>query len=410
MKIRPVVYIVPAIILGLSLIIGSSLLLYVFIFLTAIGLLSFLWVWLGLRGLNVETGNIPVYCNTGDSFNDKLIVTNEGIVPKLLLKARVENNLPGNNTVSILNIPGRQSKSWDNSITCRRRGRYTFGPVSFTSSDPFNLFSKECIIGKTREITVYPRVIELPLFRTSLSSLVDFGHGSTGRRISQISPSASSVREMVNGDSQEHIHWRSTAHTGKLMVKVFDAEHSSDETKNTWVVLDMGRTVHFGESDESTVEYSVTVAASLLKKYLDSGMRVGLSISGNTHYVTSPNAGNVHFLKMLEELALVQAVGEESIGESILDPGQFGSEHCTVIVITPEADETVIEALRKIKNYGYTVVVVFIDALTFGGQLSPEYAVHSLGSAGIQSYIVRKGDNLSKALDSSIALRYSRYV
>jgi uncharacterized protein (DUF58 family) len=410
MKTRPVVYIVPAIILGLSLIIGSSLLFYVFVFLAVIGMLAFMWVWLGLRGLKVETGDVPVHCNTGDSFNDKLTVTNEGLVPKLLLKARVENNLPGNSNTSILNIPGRQSRSWDNIITCKRRGRYTFGPISFNSSDPLNLFSGERLIGKTREITVYPQVIELPLFRASLSSLIDFGHGSTGRRISQISPSASSIREMVNGDSQEHIHWRSTAHTGKLMVKVFDAEHSSDETKNTWVVLDMGRTVHFGAGDESTVEYGVTVAASLLKKYLDSGIRVGLSIAGNTHYMTSPNGGNVHFSKMLEELALVQADGEELIGDSILDPAQFGSEHCTVIVITPEADEAVIEALRKMKNYGYTVVVVFIDALSFGGRLSPEYAVHSLGSAGIQAYIIRKGDNLARALDTSVALWYSRYV
>ena len=410
MKIRPVVYIVPAIILGLSLIIGSSLLLYVFIFLTVIGLLAFLWVWLGLRGLKIATGEIPTYCYTGDSFSDELTVTNENIIPKLLLKARVENNLPGNNNVSILNIPGWRSQSWHNNITCRRRGRYIFGPVSITSSDPFNLFSRASVIGKTREITVYPRVIELPLFRTSLSSLVDFGHGSTGRRISQISPSASSVREMVNGDSQEHIHWRSTAHTGKLMVKVFDAEHSSDETKNTWVVLDMDRTAHFGEGDESTEEYSVTVTASLLKKYLDSGKSVGLSISGSMPYITSPNVGNVHFLKMLEELALVKADGEEPIGESILDPGHFGSGHCTIIVVTPEADEAVIEALRKLKNYGYTVVVVFVDALSFGGKQSPEYAVHSLGSVGIQAYIVKKGDNLSRALDSSVALWYSRYV
>jgi uncharacterized protein (DUF58 family) len=379
-------------------------------FLMVIGLLAFLWVWLGLHELKVETGEIPPYCNTGTSFKNELSITNTSIIPKLLLRTNLESNLPGYRAISVLNIPGKRSHSWQNNITCRRRGRYSLGPVSVTSSDPFNLFSRAITIGKKREIIVYPRIVELSLFRTSLSSLVDFGHGTTGRRISQISPSASSVREMVNGDSQEHIHWRSTAHSGKLMVKVFDAEHSTDETKNAWIVLDMNHSSHFGEGDESTEEYGVTVAASLLKKYLDSGMRVGLKISNSQLYEIQPNGGSVHYSKILEELAITKADGELSLDETALDPLYFGSGHCTVIVITPVTGETIIESLRRLKNHGYTVVVIFIDTLSFGGKLSPEYAVHRLGSAGIQAYVVRKGDNLARALDSSIALWYSRYV
>jgi uncharacterized protein (DUF58 family) len=278
-----------------------------------------------------------------------------------------------------------------------------------TAGDPFGLFFRQKQIGNQQSIIVYPKIVDLPLFHTSLSSLVDFGRSAGGRRISQISPSASSVREMVSGDSQEHIHWRSTAHTGKLMVKVFDAEHSSEETKNAWIVLDMNEKTQVGQGEESTDEYAVTIAASLVKKYLDEGMHTGLDISSDKGDSFSPNTGTSHFNKMLETMALVQAKGNIPMAEFLHDFGRFGN-HSTVVVITPDSGDAVLQELRRMKNYGHTVVAIFLDRSTFDSGNAPEQAVHNLGSAGIQVYVVKKGDNLARALDSSVALWYSRYV
>lgn len=410
MKIRPVVYIVPAVILAFSLLIGSGLLFRVFVLLMVIGILALLWVWLGLWGLKVRDEDIPLSCYASDHFNATNTLINDSIVPKIGLKAEVKNTLPGYKNTAMVNINSHNIRSWENIVTCRRRGRFSLGPVSITSTDPFGLFSRNIEIGRARNITVYPRIIELPLFRTSFASLVDFGHGASGRRISQISPSASSIREMVSGDSQEHIHWRSTAHTGKLMVKVFDAEHSSEETKDAWVVLDMNQAVHSGQDEESTDEYCVTAAASLVKKYLDNGMRVGLKVNDRQVNSIPLNSGNSHYLQILEQLTGVNTDGDRPLYNLLVDPVQFGSGHRTVIVITPESNEQIIDALRALKNHGHSVVAVFIDSLSFGGLASPDYAVRNLGTAGVQAYIIRKGDNLARALDSSTALWYSRYV
>ncbi len=410
MKIKPVVFIVPAVILVVSLLIGSSLLFRVFVSLAVIGLLAFLWAWLGLWGLKTRHEDIPVSCQATDNISDRITIINDNILPKIALKVEVKNNLPGYTNLATLSVSSHKERSWENIISCRRRGRYTLGPAAVTSADPFGLFSRCKDIGETREITVYPKIIELPLFRTSTASLVDLGHGMSGRRISQISPSASSVREMVNGDSQEHIHWRSTAHTGKLMVKVFDAEHSTEETKDAWLVLDMNQSVHTGKEEESTEEYCVTAAASLIKKYLDSGMRVGLTINDRRFEPVPLNVGNSHYLHMLERLTLVKADGDRPLADIILDPRQFGNGHRTVIIITPAADERIVDTIRGLKNYGHSVVAVFVDTQSFGGPISPEFAVRILGTAGVQGYVVRKGDNLARALDSSKALWYSRYV
>jgi len=409
MKIRPLVYIVPTAILLVALLIGSSLLFQVFLFLIFTGVIALLWVLLGTHGLRVEQGDIPVYSHAGSSFTSELIVKNESVFPKWLLKANIQNNIPGFSPPTILNLPGRGVQPWQNTLTCRTRGLFHVGPLTVTAGDPFGLFSRQKQIGNQQSIIVYPKIVDLPLFHTSLSSLVDFGRSAGGRRISQISPSASSVREMVSGDSQEHIHWRSTAHTGKLMVKVFDAEHSSEETKNAWIVLDMNEKTHVGQREESTDEYAVTIAASLVKKYLDEGMHTGLDISSDKGDSFSPNTGTSHFNKMLETMALVQAKGNIPMAEFLHDFGRFGN-HSTVVVITPDSGDAVLQELRRMKNYGHTVVAIFLDRSTFDSGNAPEQAVHNLGSAGIQVYVVKKGDNLARALDSSVALWYSRYV
>jgi uncharacterized protein (DUF58 family) len=409
LKIRPVVYIVPLVILAVAVATGSSLLLRVFTLLAVVGLVGLFWTWVGARGLSAEVGDTPAYCHAGDTFKEELTIANQSRLPKLLLQVEEDTDLPGYRNARVMKLAAQDRQAWLTAVKCRRRGRYHFGAVSATAGDPFGLFSQTRRLGKPATIMVYPQIVELPYFRTSFSSLIDFGHGASGRRISQISPSASSVREMVNGDSQEHIHWRSTAHTGKLMVKTFDAEHSSDNSKNVWIVLDLQKQAHYEQADETSEDYCVTAATSLARKYLDDGLRVGLIAHGDREYSFPPNAGAPHFMKMLESMALMRATGDIPVERVTADADRF-SGNSTVVVVTPQSTEVVVNALRHLKNYGHSVVAVFVDSSSFGGPVSPDHVAQSLGTIGAQVYVVRRGEDIARALDSRAALWYSRYV
>ena len=142
---------------------------------------------------------------------------------------------------------------------------------------------------------------------------------------------------------------------------------------------------------------------------MDDGMRVGLVAHGDRVYSFSPDMGNPHFLKMLESLALLKAEGNRPIEELISNPDNF-SISSTVVVITPQSTESVVDALRHLKSYGNSVVGVFVDSSSFGGFLNPEHAASAMGALGEPVYVVKNGDNLSKALDSRTALWYSRYL
>jgi uncharacterized protein (DUF58 family) len=409
MKIRPIVYIIPLIILAIALLMGSSLLLRVFTLLFVVGLVGVIWTVTGLRGLQLKNGDIPNHCQVGGHFKEELTVINESKLPKLLLKVEETTSLKGYHNTIVLNLPAGDSKTWQSTVECHQRGLHTLGSLTVVAGDPFGLLSSQRTLGTPNSIIVYPRVVELPYFRSSYSGQLDFGYETNSRRTSQISPSASSVREMVSGDSQEHIHWRSTAHTGKLMVKIFDAEHSSDDTKDVWIVLDMQQAAQAGQDKESTEEYGVTIAASLAKKYLDDGMKVGLFASGEQTYTLTPSADQSRFSQILESLALIRATGNEPVESLLSGTERFGSGSA-IVVITPQSTEGVLNALRRLKNYGHPVLAVLLDNSSFGGTLSPMHMAQVLGATGSQAYIVRQGDNLTKALDSRKARWYTRYI
>ena len=357
----------------------------------------------------MATSPLPVILHAGASIDRELTVANRGRMPRFLLRAEEKSDIPGYRNAALLKVGGESTQAWRSAMQLPVRGRFNVGSIDVTAQDPFGLFGRTIRLGTPSQITVFPKVLDLPLFRTSFSSLMDFGQGGSSRRISQISPSASSVREMASGDSQEHIHWRSTAHVGKLMVKVFDSERSSDNSKNVWILLDMERGSHQGSGAESTEEYAVTVAASLAKKYLDDGMRVGMVSSAEKDYRIAPGDSSTHFTKLLEALTFVSAKGTtpvDKLVQQIEQPGDASS----IVLITPSSSESVMNGLRLLRAYSHPVAAVLVDSSSFGGADDPSYLAQSLAAIGAQVYVVRKGDNISRALDSRGAIWNSRYA
>jgi uncharacterized protein (DUF58 family) len=292
-------------------------------------------------------------------------------------------------------------------LACTRRGKYGIGSVSVTSGDPFGLFTKRVMMGESSKIIVYPRIVDLPLFKSV--SLNDFGYASGFQSISQISPNASSVREFASGDSLHHIHWHTTAHTGKLMVKMFDADHSYNSSKIFWVVIDMDENAHAGHGDESTEEYAVTIAASLIRHHLESGMKVGMISAANQSHLFSPSRGEQYLWGMMEALALVRAEGKMPLGQLILSHVEDFKEDPVIMIIATSASRQLMEAVRRLKSQVESVVVVLLDASSFNGKGGDLNSAHNLSLLGVQVYSIRHGDEISKALDSRSSVWQTRY-
>jgi uncharacterized protein (DUF58 family) len=397
LKARTIILIVPVVLLAVALAGGSSLMLRLFFVSVLVPLAGYLWTVFGIRGVGVRAEEPPEHCQVGEQFQQAISVYNNSRIPKLWLKLEANTDMPGSDGATFVNLPRKSYYQWDTSVFCQRRGRYDVGSVVATAADPFGLFSRQRKLGKPQSVLVYPPTFDLPLFKLSSSS--DLGRGSGYQSLSQISPNASSVREFITGDSLRHIHWQSTAHTGRLMVKVFDADRSYGGTKTLWVVMDMQGTHHAGQDIETTEEYGIAIGASLIRKYVESGMRVGMLAQGDQSCIFPPERGEEHLWRILEALALVRATGQVPIAELLYDKmGQF-RDNPAVIIITPSATGQLIDVIRHLRGRVESIVVVLLDAASFGGYTTAMDISRNLTMAGVKVYTVRQGDELARVLD-----------
>ncbi|HEV7211153.1 MAG TPA: DUF58 domain-containing protein [Blastococcus sp.] len=99
-----------------------------------------------------------------------------------------------------------------------RRGRHTLGPLRLRLLDPFGLVERTAVGTDTAPLVVVPRVLPLP------PAGLTAGHGGGGegarRSIAVHGEDDVSTREYRHGDDLRKVHWRATARTGELMVRL----------------------------------------------------------------------------------------------------------------------------------------------------------------------------------------------
>ena len=111
--------------------------------------------------------------------------------------------------------PGKES-TWE-PVLFAKRGLYKFGPAEIRTTDPFGLIHFVQKLEARTEVVVYPQVFSLHGFPVRGRSTETGTRGSFMRRGDEFSD----LREYRHGDDPRHIHWKSVARTGKLIVKEY---------------------------------------------------------------------------------------------------------------------------------------------------------------------------------------------
>ena len=226
------------------------------------------------------------------------------------------------------------------------------------------------------------------------------------------------MREYAPGDPLNRIHWLSTARRNHLMVKEFEL----DPLAEVWIFVDAARSVQAArpmpaptfdpqevwrkrykfELPPSTLEYSVTIAASLARFYLQRGRSVGLVSADQVTRVLPSDRGGRQLGKILETLALLQAEGNLPLQGLIEAQARHLPRGSTVVFITPSAADDVYRSADVILRRGLRPVGVLLDAITFGGYFSPDQLEAMLKSLRVPVCRVAFGDDLSEKLSSVV--------
>ena len=264
--------------------------------------------------------------------------------------------------------------------------------MRITTGDPFGLFRITRAYGSRQKLIVLPQPEELPYFWAPGAQLP--GEGVVHKRTHYVTPNASGVREYYAGDSYNRIHWKSTARLGRLMVKTFEM----DPTSNIWLVVDMHAPVQAGHDDESTEEYAVRIAASLAYRFLQSNRMIGLMMEGAEKVVMDPVRGGQQYGRILEALAVADAQGSVPLAELLQQEGRRLGRHTTAIIITSSVDGEWVNALGVLLQRGARAAVVLLDAESFGRQDAGPLPTDALAASGIVTYVVRGQSDISLML------------
>jgi hypothetical protein len=155
-------------------------------------------------------------------------------------------------------------------LTCPRRGYHPLGPLWLETVDVFGLQRRFKTDTQRDYVSVLPNVVYLET--TRYLTRRPQGPVKITHRIYDDPTRIANVREYVPGDPIKAIHWKVSAHMGRLHVKVYEPAVVSGGT----VVLNLREDDFKPERKEERIELAVTTAASLAYLLHACGEQVGL--------------------------------------------------------------------------------------------------------------------------------------
>jgi len=126
--------------------------------------------------------------------------------------------------------------------------------------------------------------------------------------------------------------------------------------------------------------------------------------SGDETYLFPPERGEEHLWHMLEALALIKATGKVSVSQLISEQMERLKGDSMVVIISPSPTGQLVDVIRQLRNRVSSVVVVLLDAASFGGDTDATEMVHPLSAMGMQVYVVQQGAELARVLSDRFSL------
>jgi len=290
-------------------------------------------------------------------------------------------------------LSARSALTLNYETTCVRRGWFEFPPVQLSTRAPFGFFSARREVSTPTGTLVFPEyreIEQLTLFdRMPAVESARPRLGSGGEFVG--------VREYRPGDSRRHIHWRSTARAGRLVVKEFAEETQPGLT----IALDLRSISVIGVDENTSLELAIKIAATLASYAQRRGLPVTLATNSRT-WPAPP--GPLSWWGMMNYLARVQGEGEESFAECLrgLRATQF------VAALLPFPDEAAIAPLIELQRQGIGVLAVIIDPAPFlplewGGTRRAQTMAATLAASGLSVRVIGDEPDWERTLEAEEA-------
>jgi uncharacterized protein (DUF58 family) len=256
-----------------------------------------------------------------------------------------------------------------------RRGVVRLGPLRVGRRDPFGLASVQRTFGPADQVWVYPYVHPIAGVPDGSSRNLD----GLAERVPHGSITFDALREYVPGDDLRHVHWRTSARIGELMVR----ERVDTSRPRLAVLLDDRAAVHHGETFEDACEAAASVIAAATRA--DLGVHL-LTASGTSLPVTPDTRG---YLDVLAEARLHDdgELGRGDLG-GIAERVRQMRAGDTLVCLTGRVGADDLGAMIGLRGTYSTILI---------GVFGPQPV--SVGDAGFQVIAARDGAEFAQLWD-----------
>jgi len=241
-----------------------------------------------------------------------------------------------------------------------RRGVVEVGPLLVARQDPFGLVRASRRYGTSMRLWVHPRSYPIRSVPVGASRSLD---GAVDA-VQYGSITFHALREYVPGDDLRHVHWRTSAHVGQLMVR----EHV--DTSLPRLVLLVDDRANAAGPDGARLEEVADAAASVIHAALRAELHVELHLVSGRSVVARPGwsgigpdgAGATPYLDLLAE---AQPMAQESLRPAVrILRGRHRGD--TLVLLTGSTDATDLEPVGLLRDAYPTVVVGILGELPQG--------------------------------------------
>src|SRR5713226_6503979 len=355
------------------------------------------WVWprVAMRGMSLTRKLDPGTPTVGESYEEVIEVRRKGWVPAPWVEVRDLSQIPDYQPGRVISVGGEVVR-WKARGVYRRRGWIAFGPTSLRVREPFGLFDRGLKLTQRTSVLVYPRVRPIPDLLTPSAQQV--GNSPSFGAWADYPPETGGVRDYTTGDSFGRIHWPLSHKHQRLMSKTFEQPLTTD----LWILLDLDHNVHEGEGEESTVEYAISLAASMASQVHSRGRQVGLIANDSKGTILEPHRAARQDRIILDYLAVATADGRTSLTKTLAWDRIRRLPRRADAVITPSADEEWVRLLQAARGRRSALIVFYLDVTSFGGP--DQNPTFDLGQ-DVDLYVIRKGDDFARLMRTRDAIR-----
>lgn len=293
------------------------------------------------------------------------------------------------------------------------RGQHGFEPATVVVRDTTGAREVETTAEVETILTTVPPLSAVP---PAAETAPYTGNVTTDEGGSGLS--VHSVRDHRPGDPMNRVDWNRLARTGDLATVRYREERAA----RVVLVVDARPEAFWSRAPDErhAVERSVSAAGQVFSALLSAGDRVGITALGPEAPWLPPRAGRDHAVRARRLLATHDAFAyappesERERRELAIEPGHTPVDvdglraripaDTGLVLFSPLCDDAVVDAVRRLVEYGYAVTVVAPDPTVDEGRgealarLQRRNRVRTLGREGVTVFDWGPDERLSDAL------------